>query len=377
VTGGDIVAHLAAFAGELRRTGVAVGLKEEIDGVEALTLIDLLDREEVAIGLRSAFRIRPDDRAQFDALFGEWWDGRKVPRKLVDTDRPQDHSSATRGSDSARQRPVPVPRDPGTDELREGEGNPGYSDRVLLRRKPFDEYKGDDLRAMVELMRRLKLRLATRRSRRLVATAKRGVVDLRRSLRRATGTGGDLVRLAWRTRPVEEPRLVLLCDTSGSMDSYTRFLLSFVLSLSRVTRRAEVFAFNTELTRLTGLLKGGDVFRILDRIADGVPDWSGGTRIGGCLTDFVGRFQRSLVDGRTVVIILSDGLDCGEPGELEQAMRSIRKAARRVIWLNPLMGDSRYRPLARGMAAALPYIDHFESAHNLESLERIVPLLAA
>lgn len=375
--GGDIVAHLVLFARELRRLGVAVGMKEEIDGVEALTLIDLLDREEVEIGLRSAFRIRPDDRAQFDALFAEWWVGKGVPRKLIETDKPAQPSSTARESSGSRESRDPVLQDAGTEELRSGEGNPGYSDRVLLRRKPFDEYDGDDLKAMIVLMRRLKLRLATRRSRRLVATRGRGVVDLRRSLRRATETGGDLVRLAWRKRPVEEPRLVLLCDTSGSMDSYTRFLLSFVLSLTRVTRKAEAFAFNTELTRLTELLSGGDVLRILGRLAERVPDWSGGTRIGGCLADFVGRFQRTLVDTRTVVIILSDGLDCGEPEELARAMRSIQRAARRVIWLNPLMGDSRYRPLARGMAAALPYVDHFETAHNLESLERIIPLLAA
>lgn len=373
---GDLVAHLVAFAVELRRAQIAVGPREEIDGVEALTLIDLFDRDEVATALMSAFRIGPDDRRSFESLFDQFWDGREVPHKLVERSGPAPVSKTVKVSSAPGTRDVPLSAEAIGDAPAEG-SEPGYSRRALLGRKPFEKYDANDMRDMHELMRRLRLRLATRRSRRLVATRGRGIVDLRHSLRRATGTGGDLLRLAWRKRPVEEPRLVLLCDTSGSMDSHTRFLLSFVLSLSRVARRTEVFAFNTELTRLTRLLAGADVSRILDRLADGVPDWSGGTRIGGCLADFVGRFQRTLVDGRTVVMILSDGLDRGEPEELAGAMQSIGKAARRVIWLNPLMGDLRYEPLARGMAAALPYVDHFESAHNLESLERIVPLLAA
>jgi uncharacterized protein with von Willebrand factor type A (vWA) domain len=191
------------------------------------------------------------------------------------------------------------------------------------------------------------------------------------------GTGGEVLALARRARAVEEPRLVVLCDTSGSMDAHTRFLLAFIVALKRVARRTEAFAFNTALTRLTPWLRPGKMNLTLERLAAGVPDWSGGTRIGASLAEFVARHQDGLVDGRTVVVILSDGLDRGDPDVLVGAMRAIRARARRVIWLNPLLGDPRYRPLARGMEAALPFIDHFVPAHNLESLERLVPLLAA
>jgi uncharacterized protein with von Willebrand factor type A (vWA) domain len=207
--------------------------------------------------------------------------------------------------------------------------------------------------------------------------APRGGVDLRRSFRRAVGTGSEFLLLARRNRAVEEPRLVVLCDTSGSMDPHTRFLLTFILSLRRAARRTEVFAFNTELTRLTPWLSPGKIGPTLDRLAAGVPDWSGGTRIGACLAEFVARHGRELLDGRTVVVILSDGLDRGDPAQLAGAMRAIGARSRRVIWLNPLLGDSRYRPLARGMEAALPYVDHLAPAHNLESLERLLTLLAA
>ena len=247
----------------------------------------------------------------------------------------------------------------------------------MLRRKPFDECSARDLARLEKVLDRLLVTLRARRSRRLVPTRGRGAVDLRRSFRRALATRGEFVALARRVREIDQPRLVVLCDTSGSMDPHARFLLGFVLALRRVAKRSEIFSFNTQLTRLTPLVAPGGIGRVLDRLADGVPDWSGGTRIGECLARFVADYLRWTVTSRTDVIILSDGLDRGDPEVLADAMRSIRSRARRVIWLNPLLGDARYEPTARGMAAALPHVDHFASAHNLESLERLALLLAS
>jgi uncharacterized protein with von Willebrand factor type A (vWA) domain len=255
---------------------------------------------------------------------------------------------------------------------------PGYSPAALLRRKPFEECTPADLVAMERLLSRLAARLATRRSRRLVPSPGRGSPDLRRSLRRAVSTGGELLSFARRARAVEEPRLVFLCDTSGSMDAHARFLLAFVLSLRRAAPGTEVFAFNTELVRLTASLRPGALgASTLDRLAADVPDWSGGTRIGDCLARFVAEQLPARVDARTVVVILSDGLDRGEPGTLAAAMRAIHARARRVVWLNPLLGDARYAPTARGMEAALPFVDRFLPAHDLASLERLLPHLSA
>ena len=253
---------------------------------------------------------------------------------------------------------------------------PGYSSDVLLRRKPFDDWCADDLPAMERLLARAARRLRCRPSRRLVPVRAGGRVDLRRSFRRAVGTGGEFLSLARRDRSVEKPDVVLLCDTSGSMDPHTRFLLTFALSLKRVVRRCEVFAFNTSLTRLTPWLTPDKIAPTLDRLAAGVPDWSGGTRIGASLDEFVMRHLDTLVNAKTVVVVLSDGLDLDSPAVLAGAMRTIGKQARKVIWLNPLLGDARYRPEARGMKAALPFVEHFVPAHNLESLERLLPLLA-
>jgi uncharacterized protein with von Willebrand factor type A (vWA) domain len=205
----------------------------------------------------------------------------------------------------------------------------------------------------------------------------RGIPDLRRSLRRVLATGGEMLSLARRERPVETPRLVVLCDTSGSMDGHTRFLLAFVRALKRVAGRTEVFAFNTELTRITGWLSAGQQRTMLSRLAEAVPDWSGGTRIGESLDAFASRHLDELVDARTVVIVFSDGLERGDPELLARALRRIRARARRVIWLNPLLSDPRYEPTARGMAAALPLVDRLAPVHDMESLERLLPLLEA
>ncbi len=372
----DVVERLACFAGRLRERGVGVSMSDEIDGAAALLLVDLDDRDEVRYALRAALKIRRSDWDTFDELLRGFWTAEDRPA------RPPDQPARPR---SDRSRPAPqwswiqTIAPPAAEVGRETTGGdlPGYSSDVLLRRKPFDDWCADDLSAMERLLARVARRLASRPSRRLVPVRARGRVDLRRSFRHAVGTGGEFLSLARRDRAVEKPDVLLLCDTSGSMDPHTRFLLTFALSLTRVVRRCEVFAFNTSLTRLTPWLTPGRIGPTLDRLAAGVPDWSGGTRIGASLEEFVTRYLDTLVSAKTVVVVLSDGLDLGSPAVLAGAMRDIRAKARKVIWLNPLLGDPRYRPEARGMKAALPFVEHFVPAHNLESLERLLPLLAA
>ena len=260
---------------------------------------------------------------------------------------------------------------PAEPEQPEGE-LPGYSPEAVLRRKPFDQFSASELAAMERLLARLALRLATRRSRRLVPAAARGVVDLRRSFRRSLASEGEFLKLARRARAIDEPSLVVLYDTSGSMDAYTRVLLAFAFALRRVVKRVEIFAFNTTLVRATRMIAPARIPQSLERLAAGVPDWSGGTRIGACLAEFVALHKETLLDRNTTVILVSDGLDHGDTALLAGAMRELRARARTIVWLNPLLGDSRYRPEAGGMRAALPFVDHFGAAHNLESLEGVL-----
>ena len=367
--------------GRLRERDVGVCLSDEIDGAAALLLVDLGDSDEVRYALRTALKVPRSDWDTFDELFRDFWaaeGARASPTEQPAEPRAEPPRSRRNGPPLAW-RWLQAIAPPAGQRDREATGGdaPGYSSDVLLRRKPFDDWCADDLPAMERLLARAARRMKCRPSRRLVPVSGRGRVDLRRSFRRAVGTGGEFLALARRDRAVERPDVVLLCDTSGSMDPHTRFLLTFALSLKRVVRRCEVFAFNTSLTRLTPWLKPGKMESTLDRLAAGVADWSGGTRIGASLDEFVTRYLEVLVSTRTVVVVLSDGLDMDGPAVLAGAMRAIRDRARKVIWLNPLLGDDRYRPEARGMQAALPFVDSFVPAHNLESLERLLPLLAA
>ncbi len=379
----DVVERLARFAGRLRERGVDVCVSDEIDGAAALLLVDPGDRDEVRFALRVALKVRRADWDTFDELFRDFWaagDDSAGPRGRPD-------EAPTRPSPPRADRRGPAPPwrwiqaiAPPADE-REREApvgdRPGRSADALLRRKPFDDWNADDLPAMERLLARAARRLKCRPSRRLAPVRAGGRVDLRRSFRRAVGTGGELFSPARRNRAREKPDVALLCDTSGSMDPHTRFLLTFALSLKRVVRRCEVFAFNTSLTRLTPWLTPEKIGPTLERLAAGVPDWSGGTRIGASLDEFVTRYADELVSAKTVVVVLSDGLDADGPAVLAAAMQAIRERARKVIWLNPLLGDPRYRPEARGMKAALPFVEHFVPAHDLESLERLLPLLTA
>lgn len=372
----DLVVHLARFGGALRARGVEVGVGDEVDATRALTLVDLLDGLEVHRALRIALKIGRRDWQTFDEVFAELWTG--APANATRT-RQAGRPPAGTGLFRRFGPPGPTVDLLARDErLAPTDGNtPGYSPEMLLRRKPLDACSPADLAAMDRLLARLTPRLATHKSRRLGPARVGAIADLRRSFRRAVATGGELLSLARRTRRIERPQLVLLCDTSGSMQPYTRFLLAFAISLRRVARRTEVFAFNTSLTRVTPWLAPGTIGQTLDRLAAGVPDWSGGTKIGECLADFVARYADQLVTAKTMVVIFSDGLDRGDTTLVARAMRAIQSKARRVIWLNPLSGDPRYEPTARAMQAALPFVDRLAPAHSLESLERIFSELAA
>jgi uncharacterized protein with von Willebrand factor type A (vWA) domain len=371
----DLVVHLARFAGVLREHDVNVGIGDEVDATNALTLIDVLDRDEVRRAFRIAFKIRPGDRTAFDAIFEWFWNDRRAAVARAGAAPVRSVRAAAPGARAAGEVQIATAR--ADDDRRPSDrAHPGYTPDHVLRRKPFEECSERDLVEMERLLARLTPCWAARRSRRLTPVRGRGLPDLRRSFRRAVSTGGEMVHLAHRARTFDEPQVVVLCDTSGSMDVHVRFLLTFVLALKGVAKRTEVFAFNTSLTRLTPWLSPGRIARTIERLAVDLPDWSGGTRIGESLTEFAVRHFSQAASSRSIVVILSDGLDRGDTRLVASAMRAIRARARRIIWLNPLAGDPRYQPTARAMEAALPFIDRFAPAHNLESLERLLPELA-
>jgi len=245
----------------------------------------------------------------------------------------------------------------------------------LLREKSFAQCSPEELAQLAALMGEVPFRLPPRRARRTQAS-RRGDPDLRRTLRRSFRTGGEPVERAWRTRRRRPRRLILILDVSGSMADYSRALLMFSHAVLRSDRRFEAFCFGTRLTRLTRALATADLDEALSRAAAEVVDWNGGTRIGDSLKRFLDEYgHRGLARGANVVI-LSDGLEVGDPDLLAEQMARLSRLAHEVFWLNPLKEDPAYAPLARGMQAALPYVDVFASGHNLASLEAVATALS-
>jgi uncharacterized protein with von Willebrand factor type A (vWA) domain len=193
-------------------------------------------------------------------------------------------------------------------------------------------------------------------------------LDLRRAISDSLRTGGDIVALKRRTRRIRPRPLVLLCDVSGSMERYSRMLLHFAHAVSRRHQRVEAFLFSTELTRVTrelGLPRPDDA---LSAVSRAVRSWSGGTRIGAAVKEFHQRWSRRVLVGGPVVLIISDGWDCGDPGELRDQIARLQRSSHRLIWLNPLIGTADYAPLTRGLQAALPFVDDFLPARTLSNL---------
>jgi uncharacterized protein len=235
----------------------------------------------------------------------------------------------------------------------------------LLRKKSFARCSQDELAQLAELMERMRLEPPLRHSRRR-RPSHVGSLDLRRTLRRSFRTGGEPFERARRERRRIPRRVVLLLDVSGSMSDYSRGLLMFAHAALRSHGRWEAFCFGTRLTKLTGALAAREPDEALRRAADHVVDWNAGTRIGESLAYLLASYPNTVRGA--VVVVCSDGLDVGDPELLAEQMARLSRLAHSVVWLNPLQESPRYEPLARGMRAALPYVDVFAPGHNLASL---------
>jgi uncharacterized protein with von Willebrand factor type A (vWA) domain len=342
----DAVAVLAAFGRALRAEGLPVGSGRIASFCRAAALLSPGDLYWAG---RATLVARRDQIPVYDRVFRSFFGG--------------DQAQAA----SPRRRPA--------DTVVVEEEVALASPIELLRRKSFARCSPDELAQLAALMERLRLAVPARRSRR-VAPARAGLPDLRRTLRRSFRTAGEPLERRFRARRRRTRRVVLVLDVSGSMADYSRALLVFAHAALRTDRRWEAFCFGTRLTRVTRALAVSRPDEALERAAAEVVDWNGGTRIGECLKALLDEYgHRGLVRG-AVVVLCSDGLEVGDPELLAEQMARLSRLAYRVIWLNPLKGDEAYEPLARGMNAALPYVDVFAAGHNLESLEELGAELA-
>ena len=255
-----------------------------------------------------------------------------------------------------------------------------------LASRDFAQLSPDELRDLAVLMRELTIAVPPRRTRRYRPRKDGARLDMRRTMRQATRTGGEPVRIARRAVRVRPRRLIVLCDISGSMEPYARALLQLMYVASRVSSglpaqagrpRTEVFTFATRLTRLTPFLSAATPETMLAKAGEAAPDWAGGTRIGATLREFNDRYGvRGMARG-AVVLIISDGWETGDPAVLGGQMARLHRIAYRIVWANPRTQSPRYRPEVGGMAAAWPYCDAVVSAHNFEALGDLLAALRA
>ena len=379
----DPVTFVTSFIRALRDRGIPATPATSIDATQALGAVDVTDKSDVYFALRSVLATRRQDFALFDRLFEEWWGahdqhdrrGSKVgPRPPASNPPIIGLRAAPQVGTIAHLTRWAAPRaEAGDDEI---VPVAAPSTRDATGSKDFRHYDDEDLRHLEDAAARIARRLSSRHSRRW-RMARRGTrLDARRTVRLALSTGGDPARLARRERKLRRTKLVLVCDVSGSMDLYSRFLLQVLYALQHAFARVEAFVFSTRLVRISDELSTDSYRAALDALARLTGGgWSGGTKIGDCVAALHAGWPQ-LFDRRTAVIILSDGWDTGDPEVLASALRDLRRRAGRIIWLNPLLGSPGYQPLTAGMQAALPHLDVFAPAHDLASIERLATHLS-
>ena len=252
-----------------------------------------------------------------------------------------------------------------------------FSATETLRHKDFADYSPDELTHAHELMSHLRLIGAPRASLRRGPTSGRtSTPDIRRTVRSAIRAGGEPIERHHLAATPRLRRLVLVLDVSGSMEPYARALLRFVHAAVAGRQKVEAFALGTRLTRITRELTSRDPDIALRAAGERVADWSGGTRLGSGLRQFNDEWGVRGLARNSIVVILSDGWDRGEPEELGAEMERLQRVTHRLIWVNPLKVTPGYAPLARGMAAALPYVDHFVEGHSVAAMEELTRVIA-
>lgn len=366
--------HLSAksiveFCRFVRANGVSAGTTETIVCLQAAGAVAKTDFNTFRFALRAVLCSSAEDWVLFDDLFSEFW-AKPDPRQENRSRNPARRRLAPPGLGSEKESRMVTGFGNGSELEEDGEQKvfSGASAVERLRKIDFSQMPQTDLAELERVSLRLLRRMSYRVTRRFRARECRVSIDLRRTIRQSIGRGGELIDLRFKGPKKERAKLVILLDVSDSMNPYSFFLLKFAYVLGKYSREVRSFVFSTTLVEVSNLLRTrrlSDALRTLSQMTAG---WSGGTRIGDSLRDFNKRHASVLLSRRTVFVILSDGWDTGASEELAGELKKIKRRAAKLIWLNPLLGLEEYQPLTRGISAALPFIDLFAPAHNLQSL---------
>jgi uncharacterized protein with von Willebrand factor type A (vWA) domain len=380
-TDGRLLANLMHFARTLRAAGLPVGPGKVLDAVAAVEAVGISDRRDFYWTLHAVLVNRADQRVLFDQAFHVFWRNPELLKKMLGLVLPQLNIEMPRdaGTEMLRRltealHPNQPARDSGETEL-EIDAAMTFSDREQLHAMDFEKMSLEELARAKAAIARMRLPIHDIPTRRYARDPRGARADMRATLRAALRSGGliELKRKSQRRRP---PPLVVLCDISGSMSRYSRVFLHFMHSITNDRDRVHTFVFGTRLTNITRYLRFRDVDIALDRVAEAVADWSGGTRIGNSVREFNRFWSRRVLGQGAVVLLITDGLDRDAGTGLAHQMDRLHRSCRQLIWLNPLLRYEGFEPRSLGMKAMLPYVDEFRPVHNLESLETLVDVIS-
>src|SRR5262245_45135311 len=337
-----------------------------------MLLLDMSRKADIKAAGRAVYVTRCEDRATYDAAFELFWRRRAGSLGAFDKRLPRLRQGSVQN--------INAPLNPDANETGDSVITTPVTIRApssteQLRQTDFASLTPAEMRDAQAMLETLRPRLAKRPARRRSVGPHGRHLATRLMLRRALATGGESLRWRW-LRHTERPRpIVLICDISGSMERYSRFLLRFAHTLARSGAPLEVFVFGTRLTRITRQLRVQSGDEALRRVADSVVDWSGGTRIGESLRELNLRWVRRAVSSSAVVLLISDGWERGDPELLSREMARLQRSCHRLVWLDPLASRAGFEPATLGLQAALPFVDEFLPCANITSLEKLGELL--
>lgn len=358
------------FAQEARRRGFPTGIQCTKDTVESALFGLWPDKALFEYALTSLFCHEEEERAVFKKIYTQFW---KQKGTIIQDKRTNKNQKSVLSSSSSAV--MLGTGDTGSsEEGEEAKTTTGANTKETLKRTDFAYLTKYQSSLLDELSEKLVKEMSQRLKRRKKKSTK-GQIDIANSIRTNIQNGGNILKLAKKNKKRDKYRLMVLLDVSGSMDKYSFYLLKFLWALRSNFKQIEVFTFSTQLMRITDYISDKNMAIALAMVSQNARHWSSGTKIGTCLKDFNDNYAKRYLNGKTMTIVLSDGLDTGEPEVLETAMQQIKMRSKKLIWLNPLKGMQGYEPIQMGMKAALPSLNHFGSAHNFESLLTLEKLL--
>lgn len=387
-TASGVIERVAGFIAHLRLNGYHTGVAETDAMLSALRSVAIEEHNQVRLACKAVCASNRESFEQFDELFDSYWFNRGRERagfsssdisqssgKQNSRYQPGVDETQNTTSTGCSDQPDNNNNDDG-DAIHNGEGRLIASGTANLNKTDFREMVTSELLQQAEVLAgRLARAMRDRRSRRYRLSQRGSRLNLRKTIRHSVNHGGVPIRLYRQQRPERPVQIVTLLDVSGSMTVYARVFLAFLKGLISYDTRADAFLFHTTLVRIGDTLRDHDTLRAMNRLSIVAQGFGGGTKIGANLKLFNKQYAASCVNGRTVVIILSDGYDTDPADLIAEGLQRLKKRNCKIIWLNPLKGWKNYAPVAQGMAAALPWIDHFAAANTLDSLATLEPAL--